>query len=140
MATRFIRVRGRIVPIKDKKDSERSKGLGTTAALAAGSAVTAGIGRVAATLGSKVGNIRATRFGLGSYAVGAALGVGATGNSIYRSAKAGRKENSFGRGFIEYAKHYGVSTASALGGYTAVGGAIAWRVAKGAAKRKAGLK
>lgn len=135
MATRFIRVRGRVVPIKDKT-SER-KGYGVTAGLAAGSGATVAVGGTAMALGAAVKNQRAVRFGMGAYGVGAGLGLAAGIHGIYRAVKAGRKEKSAGRGFIEYAKHYGASTLGSLAGLGLGAAAIGLKQKHGAARRLA---
>ncbi len=134
MATRFIRVRGRVVPIKDK--SER-KGYGTSAAIGAGSAAALTTGAVATTLGKGVKNIKAIKFGFGLRGAGAIASLAGLGYAVNQASAAGIKEKSLGRGTLEFVKHNLASTAGTLLGVGATTAFIRYRIKRGAAIRAA---
>lgn len=127
---RFIRVRGRIVPMRTKKEGSHAK----SAALGAVIGATTAVAETAKQLGAKVGNVKAVRTGKALAFGVTAAALGSTILNARAGYKTAKKEGTFS-GVKRFVGLQLSSVAGQVGGGMAFGTYAGVKIAKGSIAR-----
>lgn len=131
---RFIRVHGRVVPLKDERGAQPYQtGYKKAAAVGAVAGAVATTGHLASDFGAAARNLKAMKFGSKAQLAGSALALGGIGYAAHKSLESHRKNSGK---TLQGLKHYGAGLAGSVAGSSAVFAYAAGRVVKGILHRR----